>query len=170
MFDIYDPTNLQNKKKDHHSRFIRTRDKKGHVQSHATLTYRVTLSVYSDVVYLFEILDPQNMQNKKKFIALAFLTSRYIPKCHVFNILTFRGCQDDVIWRHMTSSIITLTILDSVWHISRKSHQRILRYSHFPQDSDQKYASGGRKIPPWALWVLIHDMAYYDTSIIYSII
>ena len=32
--------------------------------------------------------------------------------------------------------IITLTILDSVWHISRKSHQRILRYSHFPQDSE----------------------------------
>ena len=124
--------------------------------SHATLTYKVTLRVYSAVVYCF--LDFRSLTQKhakqNKIHRSSFSTSRYIPKYHVFNVLTFRGCQDDVIWRHMTSSIITLTIPDSVWHISRKRHQRILRYSYFPQDSDYKYASGGRKIPSWALWVL----------------
>ena len=51
IFDIRDPKNPQNKK-DHHSSVIRTRDKKGHVQHHATLTYKVTLQVYRAVVCL----------------------------------------------------------------------------------------------------------------------
>ena len=116
---------------------------------------RVTLWVNHAVVYLFEIHDQENMQNKKNHRSI-FSTSKYIPKFHVFNILTFRGCQGDVIRRHMTSSIITLTIPDYVWHISRKSYHRSLRYSHFPQDSDWKYASG--KYPlPWALWALSYN-------------
>ena len=122
-------------KKYHRSSVTSTRVRKDHAQGHVTLTYKVTLDSYSVDLYLFEILDPKNLQNKKIHRS-SISTSRYIPKCQVFNILTFRGCHDDVLWRQMTSSIITLTILDSVWHISRKSYQRNLRYSHFPQDSD----------------------------------
>ena len=33
-FDIRDPKNLRNKKKDHRSSVTRTRDKKGHAQGH----------------------------------------------------------------------------------------------------------------------------------------
>ena len=80
-----------------------------------------------------------------------------------FQYFDVQGCQDDVIWRQMTSSIITLTILDYVWHIPRKSHQRILRYSHFPQDSDLEYASGGRKI---SLWAIEHYYYYYEFYIL----
>ena len=37
------------------------------------MTYKVTFDSYSVDLYLFKILDPKNMQNKNKFIALAFL-------------------------------------------------------------------------------------------------
>ena len=66
IFDIPNPKNLQTKK-DHLSCVIRTKDKKGTFGGRATLTYRVTLWVYSDLMYLFEIhARPKNMQNKKK--------------------------------------------------------------------------------------------------------
>ena len=66
IFDILDPKNLQNKKKDHRSSATRTRDNKGHAQGHVTLTYRVTLDSYSVELYIFDILDPKNLQNKKR--------------------------------------------------------------------------------------------------------
>ena len=49
----------------------RTRDNKGHAQGHVTLTYKVTLDSYSVELYIFDIRDPKNLQNKKKIIALA---------------------------------------------------------------------------------------------------
>ena len=73
LSDIRDPKNLQNKKKDHRSSVTRTRDRKGHAQGHVTLTYKVTLDSYSVELYLFDIRDPKNLQNKKKIIALASL-------------------------------------------------------------------------------------------------
>ena len=73
LFDIRDPKNLRNKKKDHRSSVTRTRDKKGHAQGHVTLTYKVTLDSYSVELYLFDIRDPKNLRNKKKIIALASL-------------------------------------------------------------------------------------------------
>ena len=75
LFDICDPKNMQNKKKDHRSSVTRNRDKKGHVQGHVTLTYKVTVKGYSAVVCFFKIHEPKNLQNKKKFIAPAFLHS-----------------------------------------------------------------------------------------------
>ena len=66
LFDIRDPKNLQNKKKDHRSSVSRTWDKKGHAQGHVTLTCKVTLDSYSVESYLFDIRDPKNLQNKKK--------------------------------------------------------------------------------------------------------
>ena len=53
-------------KKDHRSNVTRTRDNKGHAQGHVTLRYRVTLDSYSVELYIFDILDPKNLQNKKK--------------------------------------------------------------------------------------------------------
>ena len=73
IFDILDPKNLQNKKKDHRSSVTRTRDRKGHVQGHVTLTYKVTLDSYSVEIYLFDIRDHKNLQNTKKIIAPASL-------------------------------------------------------------------------------------------------
>ena len=73
MSVLCDHKNLQNNKRSSRSNIIRTRDKKGHDQSHATLTYKVTLKGYSAAVCLFEILDPNNLQNKKKIIALSSL-------------------------------------------------------------------------------------------------
>ena len=64
---------MQNKKKDHRSSITRTRDKKGHAQGHVTVTYKVTLDSYSVELYLFDICDPKNLQNKKRIIALASL-------------------------------------------------------------------------------------------------
>ena len=60
-------------KKDHRSSVTRTRDRKGHAQDPVTLTYKVTLDSYSVELYLFDICDPKNLQNKKKIIALASL-------------------------------------------------------------------------------------------------
>ena len=54
LFDIRDPKNQRNKKKDHRSSVNRIRDKKGHVQGHVTLTHMVTLESYSMDFCLFE--------------------------------------------------------------------------------------------------------------------
>ena len=54
LFDIRDPKNLQNKKRDHCSSVTRTRDKKSGAQGHVTLTYKVTLESYSVDLSLFE--------------------------------------------------------------------------------------------------------------------
>ena len=60
-------------KKDHRSSVTRTRVRKGHAHGHVTLSYKVTLDSYSVDLYLFDIHDPKNLQNKKKIIALASL-------------------------------------------------------------------------------------------------
>ena len=73
LFDIRDPKNLRNKKKDHRSSVTRTRVREGHAQGHVTLSYKVTLDGYSVDLYLFDIRDPKNLRNKKKIIALASL-------------------------------------------------------------------------------------------------
>ena len=82
--------------KNHHFR-----DKKGHVQGHVTLTYKVTFESYS-VVCLFEILDPKYLQNKKK----AFLHP------DIYENVTFpifwrswgvKMTSFGVIWRHHSS-------------------------------------------------------------------
>ena len=52
-------------KKDHHSSVTRIRDKKGHVQGHVTLIYKVTLDNYNWNHIYFDIRDPRNLQNKK---------------------------------------------------------------------------------------------------------
>ena len=43
----------------------RTRVRKGHAQGHVTLSYKATLDSYSVGLYLFDIRDPKNLQNKK---------------------------------------------------------------------------------------------------------
>ena len=58
---------------DHRSSVTRTRDMKGHAQGHVILIYKVTLDSYSVEIYLFDILDPKNLQNKKRIIALTSL-------------------------------------------------------------------------------------------------
>ena len=75
IFDIPGPKNLQNKK-----RIIAlaslgqdTRDTKGHAHGHVTLTYKVTRDSWYVELYIFDIPDPKNLQNKKKIIALASL-------------------------------------------------------------------------------------------------
>ena len=73
LFDIRDPRNLRNKKKDYRSNVTRTRVRKGHAHGHVTLSYKVTLDSYSVDSYLFDIRDPKNLRNKKKIIALASL-------------------------------------------------------------------------------------------------
>ena len=52
LFDIRDPKNLQNNKKDHRFSVTRTRDKKDHAQGHVTLIYKVTLDSYSVKLYI----------------------------------------------------------------------------------------------------------------------
>ena len=74
--DILDLKNLQNKKKIIALSVTRTSDKKGHVQGHVTLTYKVTLDRYSVESYLFDIRDPKNLQTKKKIIALSVTRTR----------------------------------------------------------------------------------------------
>ena len=67
---IYFSTSLTLKtcktKKGHRSCVIRTRDTKGHAHGHETLTYKVTRDSYSVELYIFDISDPKNLQNKKK--------------------------------------------------------------------------------------------------------
>ena len=66
IFDIPDSKTLQNKKKDHRSCVIRTRDRKGHAHGHVTLTYKVTRDSWCVELYIFDIPDHKNVQNKKK--------------------------------------------------------------------------------------------------------
>ena len=66
FFEIPDPKNLQIKKKDHRSCVIRTRDTKGHAHGHVTLTYKVTRDSCCVELYIFDIPDPKNLQNKKR--------------------------------------------------------------------------------------------------------
>ena len=73
IFDIRDPKNLQNKKKIIALAALEPELRKSHVQGHVTLTYKVTLDSYSFELYIFDIRDPKNLQNKKKIIALAAL-------------------------------------------------------------------------------------------------
>ena len=75
LFDIRDPKNLQNKKKDHRFSVTRTRDKKGHVQGHVTVTYMVTLEGYSVYSRLFDFYKQNYIQNNTKIISLAHLGS-----------------------------------------------------------------------------------------------
>ena len=58
---------------DHNSNFTGTGDKKGHVQRSVILTNKVTLVSYSGELYFFEMLDPKNLQNRERIIALASL-------------------------------------------------------------------------------------------------
>ena len=53
-------------KKDHRSCVIRTRDTKGHAHGHVTLAYKVTRDSSSVELYIFDISDPKNLQNKKR--------------------------------------------------------------------------------------------------------
>ena len=73
LFDLRDPKNLRNKKKDNCSSVTSTRLRKGHAQGHVTLTYKVTLDSYSVDLYLFDIRNPKNLRNKTKIIVLASL-------------------------------------------------------------------------------------------------
>ena len=59
--------------KKHRSGFSGTSDEKYHAQFHVTLIYKVTLDSYSVELYLFETLDPENLPNKERIIALASL-------------------------------------------------------------------------------------------------
>ena len=71
LFDIRDPKNLRNKKKDHRSSVTRTRDKKDHAQGHVTLTHRVTLEGYSVDFCPFEFYKQNYIQNSSKIISVA---------------------------------------------------------------------------------------------------
>ena len=73
LFDIRDPKNLRYKKKDLCFSVTRTRVRKSHAQGHVTMTYKVTLDIYSVDLYLFDIRDPKNLRNIKKIFALASL-------------------------------------------------------------------------------------------------
>ena len=59
--------------KNYRSCFSGTSDEKGQAQFHVTLIHKVTLDSYSVDLYFFEILDPKNLQNKERIIALASL-------------------------------------------------------------------------------------------------
>ena len=63
-------------KKYHRSCVIRTRDTKGHAHGHVTLTYKVMRDSWYVELYIFDIPDPKNLQNKKKIIALASLEQK----------------------------------------------------------------------------------------------
>ena len=65
------PKTCETKKKDHRSSVTRTRDKKGYAQGHVTFIYKITLDSYSVELYIVDIRDPKNLQNKKKITALA---------------------------------------------------------------------------------------------------
>ena len=72
LFDIRDPKNLRNKKKDHRSSVTRTIDKKGHVQGHVTLTHRVTLENYSVDFRPFEFPKQNYMHISSKIFSVAY--------------------------------------------------------------------------------------------------
>ena len=76
IFDISDPNKLQNKKKDYRSCVIRTRDTKGHAHGHVTLKYKVTRDSCCMELYIFDISDPINLQNKKKDLHSCVITTR----------------------------------------------------------------------------------------------
>ena len=60
-------------KKVHPCSLFTTRDREGHIQSHVTLTYKVTRQGYSVGLCCVEFPDPKKHRNKKKFIAVACL-------------------------------------------------------------------------------------------------
>ena len=55
-------------KKDNCSSITSTWVSKGHAQGHVTLTYKVTLDSYSVDLYLFDIRDPENLRNKRRWL------------------------------------------------------------------------------------------------------
>ena len=72
LFDIRDPKNLRNNKKDHRSNVTRTRVRKGHAQGHVTLTHRVTLENYSVDFRPFEFHKQNYMHISSKIISVAY--------------------------------------------------------------------------------------------------
>ena len=57
----------------HRSSFRRTRDKKGHIQGHETLTYKVMLRNYNVDSCSFDSYDQNYIHTSTKFISLAYL-------------------------------------------------------------------------------------------------
>ena len=72
LFDIRDPKNLRNKKKDHRSSVTRTLVRKGHAHGHVTLTHRVTLENYSVDFRPFEFHKQNYMHINSKIISIAY--------------------------------------------------------------------------------------------------
>ena len=60
-----DPKNHGNKTKVHRSSLSTTRDRKGPIQGHVTLTYKITRQGYSVGLCCIEFPDPKNHGNKK---------------------------------------------------------------------------------------------------------
>ena len=60
------------KSANHRSSVTRTRDKKGHVLGHVTLTHSVTLEGYSMDLGSFEFYKQNYMQNSSKIISVAY--------------------------------------------------------------------------------------------------
>ena len=56
--------------KDHRTCVNKTRDTKGHAHGHMSLTYKVTRDSWCVALYIFDIPDPENLQNKKRLSLL----------------------------------------------------------------------------------------------------
>ena len=97
--------------KNHRSGFPGTSDENSHAQFHVTLIYKVTLNSYSVELYLFETLDPENLPNKKRIIALASLEPE-------LGKVTLR-----VTWFWHTRSRVIVTVV-TVWSYNFFLHPR----------------------------------------------
>ena len=98
--EFHDPKNLGNQKKVHRSSSSTTRDRKGHIQGHVTLTYKVTRQGYSIGLCCIEFPDPKNQGNKKDVHRSSSSTTR--DKNHVIGVIT--SCCQIVTWRHVMST------------------------------------------------------------------
>ena len=59
-----------------------------------TLTYKVTRDSWYVELYIFEIPDPKNLQNKKKIIALASLEQEIRSHAHGHVTLSYKVTRD----------------------------------------------------------------------------
>ena len=84
----------KSKQKDHRSCVIRTRDTKGHAHGHVTSTYKVTRDSCSVDLYIFDIPDPKNMQNKKDHRSCVLRTRYTKGHAHGHVTLTYKVTRD----------------------------------------------------------------------------
>ena len=111
-------------KKDYRSCVIRTRETEGHAHGHVTMTYKVTSDSWCLELCIFDISDPENLQNKKKIIALESIEQE-IRKVTLMVTWPWRTRSRVIVgvWNYLSLTSLTLKTRETKKRLSLLRHK-----------------------------------------------